>query len=90
MPVLRAGHDLGNDPRQAADLIAERVKARTIPFHWFRAILKPPEWYVQVYQQARRKNPKIELLDAPSFFELYRIYLMNHPDAAQGKVDSPR
>jgi hypothetical protein len=47
------------------------------PFHWFRNILKTPTWYVKTYDQIKEMNPKIELLDAPTFFELYRIYLQN-------------
>jgi hypothetical protein len=35
-------------------------------------------------------NPKIELLDAPSFFELYRVYLKNTPDAAEGRIPFER
>jgi hypothetical protein len=73
MPVLRAGYDLPPDPDRAAMVIAERVGARTIPFHWFRAILKSPEWYVQVVAKLKAEHPEIELLDAPTFFELYRI-----------------
>ena len=90
MPVIRAGYDLPHDPKKAADVIAERVKLRTIPFHTFRAILKSPGWYLQVHEALRTRNPKIELLDAPTFFELYRTYLKNNPDAARGKIKSPR
>ena len=32
-----------------------------------------------------KRNPKVELLDAPAFFELYRIYLQTHPELAAGK-----
>ena len=31
-------------------------------------------------------NPNAELLDAPTFFALYRIYLQNHPLAAAGGI----
>jgi hypothetical protein len=90
MPVIRAGHDLPHDPAQAARLIAERVEARTLPFHWFRAVLKNPGWYVEVIEQLRTINPAIELLDAPTFFELYRVYLENDARAARGEIESPR
>jgi hypothetical protein len=30
---------------------------------------------VQTYEAIRQIDPKIELLDAPTFFELYRIHL---------------
>lgn len=90
LPVLRAGHDLPGDPAQAASVIAERAAARSIPFHWFRAILKSPAWYAQVVAKLRTDHPEIELLDAPTFFELYRAWLEQHPDAAQGKIESER
>jgi hypothetical protein len=90
MPVMRADHDLGDDPQNAARKIIERVARRPLPFHWFRAVLKSPEWYAQVYTQVREVNPKIELLDAPSFFELYRVYLKNTPDAAEGRIPFER
>lgn len=86
MPVLRADFDLGDDAPKAADVVVDRTRLRKLPFTWFRAILKAPDWYVQVYEGAKAKNPKIELLDAPTFFELYRIYLETNPDAAAGKV----
>ena len=86
MPVLRHDHDVNEgDPRQAARHVVERIKQRRQeghpPFHWFRNILKRPSWYVQVNAHVKEMNPRIELLDEPSFFELYRIYLRNQ---AQG------
>lgn len=87
MPVLRSDADVNdNDPKKAASLIVERVKDRSIPFHWFRNILKTPTWYVQVVEEIRKLNPNIELLDAPAFFELYRIYLEQNPKAAKGEL----
>jgi hypothetical protein len=56
-----------------------------LPFTWFRAILKSPAWYEEVYTKARAQNPKIELLDGPAFFELLRIYLKANP--AAGNVE---
>ncbi len=88
MPVLRAGWDLGGAAEGAAQVLLERVGMRTLPFHWFRAILQSPEWFASVYEKARAANPRLELLDAPTFFELYRIYLKNNPDAAAGKIES--
>lgn len=80
MPVLRADYDINDgDPRKAAAMIVERVSKRPIPFHWFRNILKTPTWYVEVMKEVHRLNPDIELLDAPTFFELYRIYLEQTP-----------
>lgn len=87
MPVIRSDEDINQDnPVDAAKRILERVKDRPVPFHWFRNILKDPSWYVQVVEELKRLDPKIELLDAPSFFELYRIWLKNNPDAAKGEI----
>lgn len=86
MPVLRNDTDIVSDnPNEAADILLERAKARPIPFHWFRNILKSPTWYVQVHDAVEKKAPELELLDAPTFFELLRIYLKDNPDAANGK-----
>jgi hypothetical protein len=80
MPVLRFDHDVNEgDPAAAARHVVDRVARRRAegypPFHWFRNILKTPTWYVKTHEAIRQMNPKIELLDAPTFFELYRIYL---------------
>ena len=82
MPVLRHDHDVNEgDPQRAAqhivDRVADRRKNDLPPFHWFRNILKSPTWYVEVVKQMQQRNPKLELLDAPTFFELYRIHLQN-------------
>jgi hypothetical protein len=87
MPVLRADHDLPDDPEKAVGVVLQRTELRRVPFTWFRAILKSPDWYMRVLEGARAKNPRIELLDAPAFFELYRIWLKNTPDAAAGKFE---
>lgn len=88
MPVLRADYDINDsDPTKAAAMIVERVAKRPVPFHWFRNILKTPTWYVNVMDEVHRLNPNIELLDAPTFFELYRIYLEQTPQAAEGKIE---
>ena len=88
MPVLRADYDVNDsDPVKAAELIVSRVALRPIPFHWFRNILKTPSWYVQVMEEVKKRDPSIELLDAPAFFELYRLYLQQHPDAAGGEIE---
>ncbi len=82
MPVIRFDHDVNEgNPRDAAshvvNRIAQRRKEGHPPFHWFRNILKRPSWYVETYDQIREMNPKVELLDGPTFFELYRIHLQN-------------
>ena len=87
MPILRADEDINQDPKNAALRIVERVNNRPVPFHWFRNILKTPDWYVAVMKELQRIAPNIELLDAPTFFELYRIWLKQNPDAATGKIN---
>jgi hypothetical protein len=84
MPVLRADEDVQQAPAKAAQRIVDRVATRLVPFHWFRNILKTPTWYVETVEEIKRLNPNIELLDAPTFFELYRIWLQQNPDAAKG------
>ena len=79
---MRFDHDVNEgNPRDAAGHVLSRIAARRLeghpPFHWFRNILKAPAWYVKTYDEIINANPKIELLDAPTFFELYRIYLEN-------------
>ena len=87
MPVLRSDDDVNeNNPEEAAKHVLKRVKARPVPFHWFRNILKTPTWYRNVVEEINKSDPKVELLDAPTFFELYRIWLQQHPDAANGKI----
>jgi hypothetical protein len=88
MQVLKSDYDIiQDDASQAARQILERVKIRPIPFHWFRNILKSPTWYGQVVAELKKVDPSIVLLDAPTFFELYRIYLKSNPEAAQGKIE---
>ncbi|MHC4518901.1 MAG: GxGYxYP domain-containing protein [Planctomycetota bacterium] len=82
MPVLRFDHDVNEgDPTAAARHVVERIARRRAegypPFHWFRNILKTPTWYLKTHEAIQAANPKIELHDAPTFFELYRIYLQN-------------
>lgn len=84
MPVLRADADINEEPKIAAKRIVERVHDRCIPFNWFRNILKTPTWYVQVIEEVKKIDPSIELLDAPTFFELYKVYLEQTPKAAEG------
>jgi len=86
MPVLRAGMDVNqDDPAAAAQTIAEQVDQRSLRFHWFRNILKSPTWYMQVVDELHQRDPNIELLDGATFFALYRKYLENTPDAANGR-----
>ncbi|MDD3968489.1 MAG: GxGYxYP family putative glycoside hydrolase [Proteiniphilum sp.] len=87
MPVLRSDEDIQQNPKDAAQRVAQRVSERPIPFHWFRNILKTPDWYVSVTEELEVFNPDIELLDAPTFFALYRIWLQQNPDAATGNLE---
>ncbi len=93
MPVLRSDEDVNQEnPTVAAQIIVNRVDKRPLRFHWFRNILKSPTWYVEVVDEIHKQNPNIELLDGPTFFALYRKYLKNTPDAANGvwpEPDSP-
>ncbi|MBN2474903.1 MAG: hypothetical protein JXB62_09875 [Pirellulales bacterium] len=89
MPVLRHDHDVNEgDPRAAARHVIDRIAARRNsgqpPFHWFRSILKSPTWHRSVVDQMEAIDPRVELLDGPTFFELYRIHLENNPSYAKG------
>ena len=86
MPVIRADHDLPVGVKEATEVVIKRVERRPIPFHWFRAVLKGPDWYLALQQSLKAANPKIEWLDAPTFFELYRIHLQNDRQAARGRL----
>ncbi|MDR1666238.1 MAG: hypothetical protein LBS03_00880 [Bacteroidales bacterium] len=87
MPVIRSDWDIVDaNPKAAAALVVQRVRERPIPFHWFRNILKQPEWYVQVAEELQRLDPSIVLVDAPTFFELYRCYLTENEAAAKGLI----
>ncbi|MDR1860717.1 MAG: hypothetical protein LBR06_07360 [Bacteroidales bacterium] len=80
MPVLPSGWDINDaDPKSAAEMVTERIRNSTVPFHWFRNILKSPEWYVQVAAEIKQLNPNIVLVDAPTFFELYKLFLKENP-----------
>ena len=74
MPVLRSDYDLvSNNPKEAAQVLVERMHLRNdIHFHWFRTILKSPEWYVSMIEEAKRLDPTIQLVDMPTFFELMK------------------
>lgn len=76
MPILKADLDINDaDPKIAAKKIVDRVNERDfIPFHWFRNILKSPTWYCELINEIKLLDDSIELLDAPTFFELLRIY----------------
>ena len=87
MPVLRSDYDLvSHDPKVVAAVIRDRIASRNnIPFHWFRDILKTPTWHVEVVDELEELNPNVELLDAPTFFELLRIYLKDNSPRNRGR-----
>jgi hypothetical protein len=87
MPILRSGWDLVQGPEQSAALIVDDMRKSPIPFAWYRDILKSPTWHKQIMDNIAKLDPTIELLDAPTFFELYRRWLKENPDAAAGKID---
>lgn len=77
MAVLPAGMDVNSaDVQQAAHAMLENIQShKNVPFHWFRSILKTPTWHLQVVRELKHLDPQLEILDAPSFFELYHYYL---------------
>lgn len=86
MPILRSGDDLVQTPEQNANFIVWDMMSRNpTPFGWYRSILKSPTWHKQIVEHIKSIEPSIELLDAPTFFELYRRWLNENPDAAAGK-----
>lgn len=88
MPVLRSDYDIiAKDPKEAAQHLLNRVQIRPVPFHWFRNILKTPTWYKEVVAEVKKLDPNLELLDAPTFFMLYKEYLKQNPEAAKGEID---
>lgn len=88
MPILRSDDDvIADNPKEAAQHVIDRVSKRPIPFHWFRNILKTPTWYRDVVSELSKLNPSVELLDAPTFFALYKKYLKENPQAAEGKLN---
>ena len=71
MPVLRADYDINDvEPKDAAVAIVNRIKS--------------PTWYVEVVEELKKIDDSICLLDAPSFFELLRIYLKETAPFAGG------
>ena len=91
MPVLRHGLDITTlDTKKAAATVLSQIEHRSeiISFHWFRSILKTPTWHLNVENEVIQQNPKVEFLDAPTFFELYRIYLKKNNIAASGQIES--
>lgn len=75
MPVLRSDWDLvSENPSEAASVLLDRVHDRSLPFHWFRTILKSPTWHCRLKEEVERRDSSIVFLSAPEFFELLKIY----------------
>lgn len=70
----------GNVNRTGPNLYVRFVKRGKVNIddYWLARMSEPGQWL------AGRER------DAPTFFELYRIYLKKNLDAAQGKIHSPR
>ena len=87
MPILRSGDDLVRSPEENADFIVwDMLYRNPTPFGWYRDILKSPTWHKEIIEHIKQDAPQLELLDAPTFFELYRRWLKENPDAATGKI----
>ncbi|MBN1490750.1 MAG: hypothetical protein JXA69_12605 [Phycisphaerae bacterium] len=93
MPVLRPDHDLvAPDPAVAARYALERIRGRDLPFHWFRVVLRNPEFYRNLNAELSRLDSRTRMLDAPTFFELLRRYLSEHPEISEkalGRLAAP-
>ncbi len=82
MPVLKQSRHLGlgrgDDPVEAGKKLVTQIHTeRTATgqrFHWCRVVLATPSWYKTVVETAQEEKPNYILLDAPSFFELLKIY----------------
>ena len=78
MPILRSGPDI-NDAASAdaANALAGYLQSEhpDFPFYWARAILKSPEWYLDVRDRIQSAVPSAEWVDAPTFFALLKLYL---------------
>ena len=81
MPVLRSrgiGLGAGTDTKEAAASLISQIKqdwsANGRRFHWCRVVLAKPSWYKEVLTEVENQSDNIIYLDAPSFFELLRIY----------------
>jgi hypothetical protein len=84
MPVLQADHDLSQpDVAGCAKHACDRIRERDLPFHWFRSILKAPDFYLALYAHVSVLDSRVQPLDAPTFFELLRRYLQEHPEISE-------
>lgn len=83
MPILRSGPDINNEkPISAASYAVSHLEYThtDFPFYWARAILKTPEWYSKVRSGVISGVKNAEWVDAPTFFELLRMYVAEGHD----------
>ena len=81
MPVMKASStDLNKDNNPVAEAaqlatnIANERASTGQRFHWSRVVLARPSWLYRVVEYMEANHPNYILLDAPSFFELLKIY----------------
>ncbi|WP_262245894.1 GxGYxYP domain-containing protein [Parapedobacter soli] len=86
VPILREGGYVNSEPEEDAAAVVKMVNESPIPFFWVRSVLKSPTWYGSIVDEIKKRDPNITLVDAPTFFELYRIYLKENEDAAKGQI----
>lgn len=79
MPVLKRGPDIGgDDPAKAGEVIAKEVRERRergIRFHWFRSILKSPNWHKQAVETAQAADARITVINANEMFARLKRWL---------------
>lgn len=87
MPILREGGFVNMDPIEDAGTVIKMVNESPIPFFWVRSVLRSPTWYKTIVEEITRRESNIEVVDAPTFFELLRIFLQENNDAAKGEIE---
>lgn len=92
MPVLRADHDLAMpDVEACAKHAFTRIQSRPLPFHWFRTILRTPDFQASLAAELCRLDERVRILDAPTFFELLRRFLTERPEVTTAGIgDIPK
>jgi len=73
------------DPKDDAATLVKMINEYPVPFFWVRSVLKSPTWYRTIVEEIKNRI-QIVPVDAPTFFELYRIYLHENQDAANGQI----
>jgi hypothetical protein len=86
MPIMREGGYFNIDPVGDAATVVKMINESPVPFFWVRSVLKSPAWYVTITEEIKKLDPNVIPVDAPTFFELYRIYLHENENAATGQI----